>query len=640
MTREEFDKLVHQVEEGVGRNPAALQRRVLWLAMIGYATLLFWLLVIVLIAALFLAATFWVDVQGKILCGVAGLCILFGGGWAALKALLVKVPPPTGCKITRDEAPELFAVLDDLRRQLRSAPFHEVLLIEECNAAVVQAPRLGVLGWSQNYLLLGLPLLDGLSRDEMRAVLAHEFAHLSRDHGRFSHWLYRLRRSWDEIFKQMARSGVQVQTTRGAASNRFRNWFWPKFNAHAFVLSRTDEYEADAQAARLVGQKAMASALVRLRFLGRQLGENTWPEVWQLANEQDTPPADVFVRLRNGLRTGPAEHERGRWMEEAFRTKTTNDDTHPCLTERLGALGVSTTDWVLSEVATAASPSAAESLLGAKLETLRADVHTHWHKEVEKNWRERHARATALTHRLTTLNQAVPDPSTDADSLWDQAHVLLNLKGDKNLEPLLRQILALRPDHAAANFYLGRLLLEVGDNTGEIFLERVIEEDEDVLPQACAILRDHHRRSGRMDKLREVEARIDRYERDVAASRQERSEFTAADVLIPHGLTEAELSRLRATLAADPQLARAELAQKQMRFFPKQRFFILCVHRWQPWHRLPNAEQDRVLVNRISRAVQLPGRLLVIPPSGSHRALAGKFRFLPGTEIYRHSAAK
>jgi hypothetical protein len=143
-----------------------------------------------------------------------------------------------------------------------------------------------------------------------------------------------------------------------------------------------------------------------------------------------------------------------------------------------------------------------------------------------------------------------------------------------------------------------------------------------------------------MDKLREVEARVDRYERDMTASRQERSEFAPGDVLIPHGLTELELSSLRETLAADPQLAYAELAQKRMKFFPKQKFFILCVHRWQAWHRLPNADQDRVLVNRISRVVQLPGRVLVIPPSGSYRALATKFRHLPGTEIYRHAQLK
>lgn len=640
MTREEFDKLVRQVEEGVGRHPAALQRRVLRLALVGYAGLLFWLLVVGLIAAAFFTAMIWTDLEGKIVCGVVGALVLFGGGWAALKSLLVKLPPPQGRVVERAEVPELFAVLDDLQKRLRSVPFHQVIIDEDCNAAVTQVPRLGVLGWSRNYLIIGLPLLDGLSPDEMRAVLAHEFAHLSRDHGRFSHWLYRLRRSWEEIFKQLSQPRAPGEITGRSFVVKYVDWFWPKFNAHAFVLSRANEYEADAQAGQLVGKHAMASALVRLRFLGRQLAENTWPDVWQTANEQPVPPADVFVRLRDGLRVGPAADERVRWMDEAFLTKTTNSDTHPCLTERLSALGVTTRGWQLSEVATAASPSAAEILLGAKLDAIRNDVHAHWSKEIEKNWLERHARANALSHRLSTLNQAVPDPSADADSLWDQACVLLDLKGDKDLEQLLRRILILRPDHAPANFYLGRLLLDVGNQEGETYLERVIQEDEDVLPQACAILREHHRRAGRMDKLREVEARVDRYERDMTASRQERSEFAPGDVLIPHDLTEAELGKLRETLAADPQLAYAELAQKRMKFFPKQKFFILCVYRWQAWHRLPNADQDRVLVNRISRVVQLPGRVLVIPASGSYRALANKFRHLPGTEIYRHAQLK
>lgn len=636
MTREEFDKLVREVEAGVGRDPVALQRRVFQLALIGYAGLLFWLLVVLAISGAFFAAMFWTDLEGKIVCGLAGGLILIAGGWAAVWPLLVKLPPPQGRAVTRAEVPELFAVLDDLQLRLRAPHFHEVLIDGDCNASVAQRPRLGVLGWSRNYLLLGLPLLDGLSRDEMRAVLAHEFAHLSRDHGRFSHWLYRLRRSWEQVFQQLARP-----TGAGKSARRsFLKWFWPKFNAHAFVLSRANEYEADRQAARLVGKPEMASALVRLRFLSRQLDENSWPELWRLANDQPTPPTDVFVRLRAGLRAGPAAAERQRWQAEAFLTKTTNSDTHPCLTERLQALGVNPDGSAWAEVATAAIPAAAESLLGNQLDGIRAALSQQWLTEMAKNWRERHARAHALAHRLSALHQAVPDPSADVDSLWDQARVRLDLQGDQQLEPLLRQILALRPDHAPANFYLGRWLLEIGSAEGEIYLERVMQEDEDVLPQACAILREHYRRSGQLDKLREVEARLDRYERDVAASRRERSEFSPGDALIPHGLTPGELSQLQTTLAADPQLARAELAQKQMKFFPKQRFFILCVHRWPAWHRLPNSAQDRHLVNRLARAVQLPGRVLVIPPSGSFATLAKKFRHLPETEIYRHPSAR
>jgi Zn-dependent protease with chaperone function len=636
MTHEEFDKLVKKVEAGVGRQPAALRWRVLQLALLGYAGLLFWLLVIVLLAAAFFAAMYWVDWQGKVICGLAGVGVLFGGGWVALRALLVRVPPPEGRTLARAEAPQLFDLLDALQRELRSVPFHQVLLVNECNAAVVQVPRLGVLGWSRNYLLLGLPLLDGLAPEELRAVLAHEFTHLSRAHGRLTHWLYRLRRSWEEVFKQLSRPQIRGEVSLRPLAVKYLDWFWPRFNAHAFVLSRLNEYEADEQAARVAGAEHVASSLVRLRFLSRQLEDNVWPEILQLANERAEPPDDVFLRLRDGLRAGPKAEEQKRWLEEALRLPTSNHDTHPCLTERLRALGAMPR-WNVVAVARAAVPSAAERLLGERLESLRREVQQFWRKEAAPHWRERHARAGALSHRLTSLAQAVPDPSADADSLWDQARALIDLRGDKSVEPLLRRILALRPDHPAANFHLGRLLLEAGNGEGEAYLERVIREDEDALPQACALLHEHHRRAGQPAKVREIEARLDRYEKELAASRKERSEASAGDTFIAHGLTEAELEALRKVLTAEPELVRAELAQKQMRHFPKQKFFVLCAHRRQPWHRLPNRDRDLDLVRRLSARVQLPGRVLVFPTSGSFRALARKLAGLRGAEVWRRT---
>src|SRR4029078_11357063 len=105
--------------------------------------------------------------------------------------------------LSREQAPKLFAVLEEIRTALNCSPFHHVLLIGEHNAAVVQVPRLGVFGWHRNYLLIGLPLLQSLGPDEFKAVMAHEFAHSSRGHGSFGNWLYRMRRSWDQIFEQM-----------------------------------------------------------------------------------------------------------------------------------------------------------------------------------------------------------------------------------------------------------------------------------------------------------------------------------------------------------------------------------------------------------------------------------------------------
>src|SRR5258706_3532156 len=121
MTREEFDNLVRRVEHGVGRQPTALRWRVGLLAVAGYAGLLAWLGIMVLVSAGFFAAMFWTDSEGKIVCAVAGTVVLFGGGWMALRALLVRVPPPEGRLVTRAEVPELFAILGALQNRPLSA---------------------------------------------------------------------------------------------------------------------------------------------------------------------------------------------------------------------------------------------------------------------------------------------------------------------------------------------------------------------------------------------------------------------------------------------------------------------------------------------------------------------------------------
>jgi Zn-dependent protease with chaperone function len=638
MTREDFDRLVRAVETGVGRDPAALRRRALWLAVVGYAGLLVWWIVVLTISLIFFAIIPWMDGAGKIVCGVAGCGMLLVGSWVALTALVVRLPPIEGFRIVRAEAPDLFAVLAELQAQLRSAPFHEVIITAECNASVIQVPRLGVLGWSRNYLLLGLPLMDGLAPGEMRAVLAHEFAHLSRADGRASHWIYRLRRSWEEVFQQFARPRVQGELNLRPLVIKFVNWFWPQFNAHAFVLSRANEYEADAQAARLAGPRTMASALVRLQFVSHLLEEQLWPAIWRLAHDRSTPPEDLLARLRDGLRAGASETDRIRWMGEAFRSTSTNSDTHPCLRERLAALGEAMSPPAL-DFAGAATPSAAEAFFGPRLEAIRDSVQRRWQQQISPLWQERHGRATALAHRLTAIERVAPAVGPDTDSLWDRAAVLLDLRDTAAAEPLLLALLAQQPDHVGANFHLGRLRLESGNGEGEAHLERAMAADEDRIPAACALLHEFYRASGRSDLLKALAARLDRHESVLAASRAERANVTAQDSFADHGLTAAELTALRRTLATEPRLFAADLVQKKLHHFPHRRLFVLAVRLRRPWYGGPNQEANRALARRLAQTVQLPGRLLVIPPSGSFGALARRLQRTPGAHVWPVTAS-
>jgi hypothetical protein len=233
------------------------------------------------------------------------------------------------------------------------------------------------------------------------------------------------------------------------------------------------------------------------------------------------------------------------------------------------------------------------------------------------------------------LDQLVLPTRADAASLWDKVVLVLDLEGGKPALPLLRQLLALEPDHAPANFHLGRILLEDLQPEGVAHLERAMAADEQCVPAACQLLHNHYQRHGEADRLRELAGRLDRFERDQAAAQKERSTVTAADPLLPHGLPAAELTGLQAALAAEPQVAAAQLAQKQLLHFPKQRLFLLCVRGRAAWHRLPSAARDRALVARLTGVVRLPGRVLIFGPHGTYRKLARRIGAIAGAAVFR-----
>ncbi|MSU58497.1 MAG: hypothetical protein EXS35_10020 [Pedosphaera sp.] len=638
MTREEFDVLVREVERGVGRDAVKLRRRVVWLAVVGYAGLLAGLLAVVLVAALFIVPATFTHWSDAIILYVAGILMLLGGGAAVLKTLWVKLKPPTGRVVTRAEAPPLFAALDELQRQLRSAPFHEVLVVPDCNAAVVQHPRLGVFGWPKNFLLLGLPLLDGLSADEMRAVLAHEFAHISRQHGRMGQRIYCLRRSWEKVFQQFNQAQRKGEVSLRPLYSKFLDWFWPRFNAHAFVLSRADEYEADSDAARLVGAPHIASALLWIKLCGRHFEDHFWPDLWQRANTEPEPPRDAFANVRETVRAGFAPAEVATWIEQAFHQKTTNADTHPCLTERLKAVNQYPEAAARDDFPAAPKPvatSASETWFGELLPRIRADLGPLWADDIKEHWQERHARAGALQHRLERLDQSVPAPDADEDALWDKARVVLELKREKDAEPFLRKILALNPKHCAANFQLGRLLLDESDPAGVANLEAVMAEDDEAVPAASQLLHAHYWRTGQTERIKELEARLDRYEKNLQDSSTERNTVNANDPLIPHGLTPEELDALRKVLETEADLVAVDLGRKELKHFPKQKLFLLCLHRRRAWHRLPNRDMEQTLIRCLTAKVQLPGRVLVFAPRGDFSKLARRVAALPDAAVFR-----
>jgi Zn-dependent protease with chaperone function len=629
MTHEEFDQFIRRIEGGIGRDPGALRRRVLELAALGYAGLLAPLVLVVAVSlGLIIPGIVWFP--DAIACLILGAFVLSTGGWAVGHILWVKIGAPKGRPVARPETPELFALIDEIRLRTNAAPFHSVLVTPDCNAAVSYSPRLGVLGWNRNHLLVGLPLMDGLSRDEFASVLAHECAHLSRRHHWSGHWIYRLRRSWEQVFALFNRPRQANEVSLRPLLRKFVQWFWPRFNAHAFVLSRAQEFQADAVAADFAGRDNAATALIRVAWHGDALAGTFWPRYWQRAVSCASPPAGVFSEVASFL--GQLGEDEVKTLEQTFKCATTNADTHPCLADRLQAIGWHRDGHVA--VMAPPCPTAAAVLLGAALPAVRADVEALWRKGCEAKWLQEHRKVNVLQDRLEQIDHATAARREDVDALWDKARVLLQMHTPEAAVPLLRQIVALDPRHTEANFHLGGFLLRSGDGEGCTFLDRAIVENEDLLPQAMALFHSYYRETGQPDRLRELYARMDNYEKNAAASRRECTGVSAGDTFLPHGLSDGQCLTLQKALAAEKDIIGADLARKQLRHSTGQQFYLLCIRIRPEWYFLVSPARQQEVINRLVKTVQLAGRLLIVGRSGGFRRVARKVARLPGSRVF------
>jgi Zn-dependent protease with chaperone function len=631
--REVFNRLVLTLEVRARAHPRLYALRVAGLAAFGYGYII---TVLVAMAALLAGVvTMFLLEPNALTAKVAFVlgAVAVGVGWAILKGLWVRLPAPTGELLTPATAPRLFELIAELQSQLQAPPFHQVLLDGDFNASVAQVPRLGLLGWQRNYLVLGLPLLQALGPDEFKAVLAHEFGHLSARHSRFSGWIYRMRRTWERVVGEL----VQQQQRGAFLLTWFLDWYWPKFNAAAFVLSRVNEYVADAHAARLAGAGNAARALLRVSQSGAQLGEAFWPGVFEEAKRSPAPPPDVFDRLGCALRQGPAPDQAGRWLRAAFLIPTGTQDTHPSLTDRLQALGQLPaglpTGATPSGLPPVPGPTAAEALLAPNLAGLTRTLSRAWHTALAEGWQARHREVQELTAELA---RETAKGLTDADParLWHLATLALRLDGDAAALPFVNRLLELEPAHAQANFVRGRYELARDNAAGVPFLEQAMKSDRECVPVATELLEGFFQRSGRREDLRQLGSFLDGHDSLMAQAQAERADVTVRDPLAPHAFTDEQRRHLEEVAAAEPEVGEVFAARKVVRLLPENPCFVVAVRIRVPWWKPRSSQASSRLVQRLLEKLTLPGQSIVFTMEDRLRALGRRVEAVPGSRIY------
>jgi len=620
VTGDEFTSLVRRAERLAERSPAAYRARVVLLGALGYFYV--WFLLLASVGALALLVLSVVGGEGgrasARLAGEAAIPIVIFVGVVA-RALWVKLDAPEGKRLERGEFPALFEALDRIRRAVKGPELHAVLLDDQFNASITQIPRLGVLGWHRNYLVLGLPLLQLLSAEQCLAVLAHEYGHLSGAHGKLGTWIYRVRSTWMrllEAFHERRLAGAGLV-------RRFFDWYAPYLSAYSFALARAHEYEADRCAASVAGAPHIGAALVRLETAGAYLSDEYWPGMYRTADSVPRPEGRPFGRLTKRAGSALSPERAGRWLEEALAAPTDLVDTHPSLSDRLRSLGLDPQlpDWE--------SESAAEAFLGERLRAIVTEFDLRWRAAVMPTWRGRYEHVQAARARLRQLYDG-PDSKRTPDELLERARLVDELAGRRQALPLYRRALERNPNAPDATAVVGLALLEQGDESGLDMLERAMEADDEFAIPVCQAIRDHFAEAGDLDRAAAFHERAVRHARDRERVLEERSSIPFADVYEPHDLPEDAVRKLTAGLRADPFVRYAQLVKKRLELSSEPVYVVGVAGGL----RFTLREDRRAIAQRLANTIDLEHEVYFVVLEGDNKGLIPILTKVPGSTLF------
>lgn len=536
-------------------------------------------------------------------------------GWVLLRSLWIKFAPPEGYRLAPGEAPRLRTEVERLRAATGAPKLDGIVIDADLNAAAASVPRaLGLFG-HRHYLLLGLPLMQMLDRDQFASVIAHEFGHFGGGHGRFSGWIYHVRSSWYRLLGAL-------QAQRSWANRlfvKFFDWYAPYFNAYSFVLARAQEYEADAAAARVVGNRAAGQALVRVNIGSARLDQDFWPGVQRATRSQPAPPALLYREMGEHLRQ--AGEEDAVRLQRALSRTPDFDDTHPTLSQRLAALGVAAED---------ASPprhSFAEEFLGELLPKLERHFSEQWRDNVQATWEQNYQQNARDEERLAQLEGMA---ERSAEETVEHARLSEALRPGADALALYRRALERAPEDAFVHFRLGALLIDKLDAAGVAHMERATALDPDCTAAALDHLGWFYRQTGDGAGQDRVSEHWRRLNAQQAQSQQARNEVTARDAFSAHELDAATVDAVRAALVRIGGIGSAWLVRKRI---PGDEsgppHFVMLVY----WRGMVASQQKKL--QAIVDALELPGSFMVFVGENRWRRLERRLRKAAGAPVYR-----
>ena len=561
MTNQEFETLVTKLEKQASVNPKLYRFKVIMLTGLGFGYVALFLSLFLLLMVISIAMI----ADGEFTFGNVKVLLLTGTlSFFIIKALIVKMEMPDGYYLQREEAPKLFEMIDTLRLRLNTPHIDEIVLDSEFNASVAQISAYGMVGKKRNVLVIGIPLLSTLSQQQFTAVLAHELAHISNSDTALGARIYRLRMGWGRLLHSLEEN-EQFGTF---IFKKFFQWFYPRFDAYTFAMARQEEYDADHSAAAVTSPQAMGEALVAISVAAPYYYRDFYSELFEecaRTNSVPQPYSNFTEKLHSLSDQKTIEYFNEQLAEESYMT-----DTHPCLRDRLSALGAE------AELPKIQQESALDYFFAYPGRVI-SDFNEMWVDHNQDTWREEIEHFNDSKQRFEELSKK---QVTTLDELLEKAYLTVEFDSLEAAIPLYEEIAEKHHQDqrtAGALLTLGEHYLESKDTAdkGIHLISLAMSYDWELRLPALDLLCGYYYETEQSELFEQTREELEKWEEIVEASNEECNFIQPTDQFTTHDKATEEILAGMNQLAQYREITKAYLVRKQITSIPERKQYVL-----------------------------------------------------------------
>jgi hypothetical protein len=402
---------------------------------------------------------------------------MVGAGLMTMFLWRQKIPLPLGRPLTAEER----LPLDWLTRVQVDTPLlrpKEVRITESHQLTLTSVPRNGFALFSRRVLLLGLPTLQALTKDQAKIAVAHTLCRPNTLKGRLLRAVAlqsECAHQYQAVYRIQRTIGARIMTALFTPFlSAYKSWSKPAL--------RWNVLERDSLLNQSIGIDNLLEFLAADALVRRYLEEMFWPAIAETTKRYAQPPYPhaLFDRM---LREQLTQKVSSQWIAEAMHETPSADDPDPTLSERLAKLGARRV-----ELPDLGGENAAQALLRESLDSVIEQLDKIWRRRVLPHWQSEYSKHAEYRDRLRALrSRAVTEGIHGRDAI-ELARLAKHFLSPEEAISIYRQIAKMNPHNATILSGVGRRLSALGLDEGARLLRRAVRlrarsiaEDQDSL---------------------------------------------------------------------------------------------------------------------------------------------------------------